>query len=88
MGVVPSPRNGIGRSLPEEGKPFVMPGIKSNGKLLLVRCTEHCGKLFQLNTGNQFRVVREIPRHDLLLVEVTHLDGDVRKELSHARSAV
>lgn len=88
MGVVPSSRERIGCSLLEEGRPSCMPGIKGSGKILLIRFTEGREEFFQFNTGLEFRIVRQIPRNDLFLVEVTHLDGDVTKELSHARSAI
>ncbi len=65
-----------------------MLGIKGGGKVLLIRCAEHCGELFEFNAGNQFGVVCEIPCNDLLLMEMAHLDGDITEDLSHAGPAV
>jgi len=65
-----------------------MPGIKGNGKILLVRFAEYCDELFQCNAGLQLGVVREITGDDLFLMKVTHLDRNIRKELSHPRPAV
>lgn len=36
----------------------------------------------------ELRLQREIPSQDRLLMEVAHLDGNVRKDLSHASPAV
>jgi len=88
MGVVPSPRNGIGRSFFEKRGPSFVPGVEGSGKVLLIRCAEHCGELFEFNAGNQFGVVCEIPCNDLLLMEMAHLDGDIAEDLSHTGPAV
>ena len=88
MGVVPSPRNGIGRSFFEKREPSFVPGIEGSGKVLLIRCAEHCGELFEFNAGNQFGVVCEIPGNDLLLMEMANLDGDITEDLFHTRPAV
>ena len=88
MGVMPSSRELVSRSLLEEGRPSCMPGIKGSGKILLICFAEECGELFQFNTGLEFRIVRQIPCNDLFLMEVAHLDGDIRKQLSYSRSAI
>jgi len=88
MGIVPSSRCRINGSFSEKQGPSVMPGIKGSGKILLMCFAEHCGKFFQFNAGLELRVVCQIPCHDLFLVEVAHLDGDVGEELSYSRSTV
>lgn len=65
-----------------------MPDIKGSGKILLICFAEERGELFQFNTCLEFRIVRQIPCNDLFLMEVTHLNRDIGKELSHPGSAI
>ncbi len=59
-----------------------MPCIKGGCKINLVRLTQARDESLGLNTGLEPRVIREIAGDDLLLVEVTHLDGYIGEDLS------
>lgn len=74
-------------SLRDEG-PVPYQASRAQGEVLPCCLTENRDELFQLNTGLQLGVVREIAGDDLFLVEVAHLGGDVGEELSHAGPAI
>ena len=48
-GILPSPRNGVRGSFPDEGTPSAMSGFEGRGKILLIRFTEHLNELLRSN---------------------------------------
>ena len=54
-------------------------------KIIFIGFAESFGKLFQLNTSLQLRVVCQIAGNNLLLMKMAHLDGYIAKDLSYSR---
>lgn len=68
--------------------PFCMPLVEELSEIVLTDERERPSDRQQFLPRFEFRFQREIPSQYRFLMEVTHLDGNVRKDLSHALSAV
>lgn len=85
--VMPSPREFINGFLPEEVPPLVMPESKPVREARFIRLRKKAQEPLQVLSRFELRPPRDVPRHDLCLVEVAHLHGD-GKCLKQATPAV
>lgn len=88
MCVVPASGFGINRPLFEERAPSRVPVVEQCCKLLFRATGKRQGDFPQFLTRFKLRLHGQIPRHDLDLVEMAHLDGNTRKRFAYAFSAV
>lgn len=88
VGIVPVLPVALGSLLLQEIFPPFEPFIQELFETFLIHERERLSDRQEFLPRFELRFQREIPSQDRFLMEVTHLDGNVRKDLSHAPSAI